>query len=80
MNSCSTYYIKIFYWFKKKHIISSYSNIDDIHNMIDDIEKSHGVTQEVSEAFSNSDTLEVDENEVRKITFVVRSNYILNIY
>lgn len=42
--------------------------------MIDDIAKSHGSTQEISEASRNSATLEVDEDEVRKITFVLRSN------
>ncbi|XP_022162314.1 charged multivesicular body protein 4c-like isoform X2 [Myzus persicae] len=38
-------------------------NIDDIHKMIDDIAKSHGSTQEISEASRNSATLEVDEDE-----------------
>ncbi|XP_060858951.1 charged multivesicular body protein 4c-like [Metopolophium dirhodum] len=38
-------------------------NIDDIHNMIDDITKSHGLTQEISAAFCNSTSLETDEDE-----------------
>ncbi|XP_015368744.1 PREDICTED: charged multivesicular body protein 4b-like [Diuraphis noxia] len=43
-------------------------NIDDIQNMIDDIAKSHCLTQEISEAFCNSTTLEIedDEEESRK--------------
>eukprot|EP00102_Acyrthosiphon_pisum_P020531 XP_016657741.1 PREDICTED: charged multivesicular body protein 4c-like isoform X3 [Acyrthosiphon pisum] len=38
-------------------------NIDDIHNMIDDITKSHGLTQEVSAAFCNSTSSETDEDD-----------------
>ncbi|CAI6358426.1 unnamed protein product [Macrosiphum euphorbiae] len=38
-------------------------NIDDIHNMIDDITKSHGLTQEISAAFCNSTSSEPDEDE-----------------
>lgn len=35
--------------------------------MIDDIEKSHGLTQEISEAFCNSARSEIDKNEVSTV-------------
>lgn len=34
--------------------------------MIDDITKSHGITQEIAAAFGNSTSSETDKDEVRK--------------
>jgi len=44
--------------------ISSYRNIDDIDNMIDDIVTSQEFSQEISEAICNPVRLETDEDEV----------------
>jgi len=62
--------LKIFNQLKRKsNIISSYSNIDDVHNMIDDIATSQDLTQEITEAICNPTRLETDEDEVRKVIF-----------
>lgn len=48
--------------------ISSYRNIDDIDNMIDDIVTSQEFSQEISEAICNPVRLETDEDEVWQIS------------
>lgn len=54
---------------RKRNIIFSYSNPDDIHNMIDDIAMSQDLTQEITEAICNPTRLDSYEDEVRKVIF-----------
>lgn len=54
---------------RKRNIIFSYSNPDDIHNMIDDIATSQNLTREITEAICNPTRLDSDEDEVRKVIF-----------
>lgn len=58
----------------EKCIIFSYSNIDDIHNMIDDIAVFQDLNQGISQAFCNPIRSETDEDEVRKIIFSMSLN------
>lgn len=64
----------------KKNVISSYSNIEDIHDIIDDIATSQDLTQEISEAICIPIRSEIDEDEVRKNIFLKTRIKVLNIY
>lgn len=48
-----------------------YRNVDDVHNMMDDIAESQDLSKEISEAISNPVALGLDVDEVRLIIYLL---------
>jgi hypothetical protein len=49
-----------------------YRNVDDVHNMMDDIAESQDLSKEISEAISNPVAFGTDVDEVSIIIFLKR--------
>lgn len=54
--------------------LSCYRNVDDVHNMMDDIAESQDLSKEISEAISNPVAFGTDVDEVRIIIYFYKLN------
>lgn len=51
-----------------------FRNVDDVHNMMDDIAESQDLSKEISEAISNPVAFGTDVDEVRIIIYFYKLN------